>query len=166
VKPENIVVTNAGGERDFVKVLDFGIAKLTAARDDDTALTRAGSMIGTPKWMAPEAFLGKPVEAPADVYALGAILYLLLKGVAPLPGETLGELAEAHTRAVPAPLPDSVPADLRAIVSRCLEKAPADRYANAGELAIALAECAPGEARAADRANVVEPYGVTVVGEK
>jgi hypothetical protein len=167
IKPENIVVTNAGGERDFVKVLDFGIAKLTSARDDETALTRAGSMIGTPKWMAPEAFMGKPVEAPADVYALGAVLYLLLKGVAPMSGETLGELAEAHLRNAHAPLPSTVPADLAAVVERCLEKSPDDRYPNAGALADALAACAPSDARAAaERPSTIDAYGVTVVGKR
>ena len=62
-------------------------------------------MIGTPKWMAPEAFRGGPVEAPADVYGLGAVLYLLLTGAAPMQGETLVELAEAHLNKVIAALP-------------------------------------------------------------
>ncbi len=156
IKPENIVVTNAGGERDFVKVLDFGIAKLTAARDDDTALTRAGTVMGTPKWMAPEAFMGKSIEAPADVYALGAILYLLLTGVAPIPGETVGELADGHLRKTPDPLPDSVPADLASVTLRCLRKSPDERYPNAAALVEALAACgeagrwSPNDARATE----------------
>jgi len=169
VKPENLVVTNAGGERDFVKVLDFGIAKLTSVRDEETALTRAGSMIGTPKWMAPEAFRGKPVEAPADVYGLGAVLYLLLTGTAPMPGETLGELAQAHLNETqaPLPLPSSVPADIAAVIERCLKRAPEERYPNAGALAEALAACAPTDARAAtEKPNVIDAYGVTIVGNK
>ena len=167
IKPENLVVTNAGGERDFVKVLDFGIAKLTSVRDEETALTRAGSMIGTPKWMAPEAFRGKPVEAPADVYGLGAVLYLLLTGTAPMPGETLGELAEAHSNKTPAPLPTTVPADIAAVIERCLKRAPEERYPNAGALAEALAACAPTDARAAnERPNAIDAYGMTIVGDK
>jgi serine/threonine-protein kinase len=173
IKPENILVTIAGGERDFVKVLDFGIAKLTAARDDETALTRAGSVIGTPKWMAPEAFMGKTVGAPADVYALGAILYLLLKGAPPISGETLGELAEAHTQMAPLPLPDSVPADVAAVTMRCLRKSPDERYANAGDLVEALAACsdagrwtASNARRARESAKVISAYDVTVVEKK
>jgi serine/threonine-protein kinase len=167
IKPENIVVTNAGGERDFVKVLDFGIAKLTSARDEETALTRAGSMIGTPKWMAPEAFMGKEVEAPADVYGLGAILYLLLVGKAPMRGETIGELAEEHTRATPVSIPSSVPKDIASVIERCLKRAPAERFADAGALAEALAACAPTDAKAVtERPNVIDAYGVTVVGNK
>jgi hypothetical protein len=173
VKPENLVVTNAGGERDFVKVLDFGIAKLTAGRDEATAITRAGSVVGTPKWLAPEAFAGKPAEAPADVFALGAVLYLLLKGVPPIPGETLAEIAAAHARKTPAPLPESVPTDLAAVVERCLRKAPEERFPNAGALAEALAACADAgrwtatDARAApERGAHVDGYGVTVAARK
>ena len=173
VKPENILVTNAGGERDFVKVVDFGIAKLTSARDAETALTRAGSVVGTPKWIAPEAFAGKPVEAPADVYALGAVLYLLLKGVPPIPGETLAEIAAAHARSKLAPLPDSVAPDLAAVVERCMRKSPDERYPNAAAFAEALAACGDAgrwssvDARAApDRVSRVDGYGVTVAAPR
>jgi tRNA A-37 threonylcarbamoyl transferase component Bud32 len=143
VKPENLLVTTAGGERDFVKVLDFGIAKHVGKADATATLTRVGSVVGTPRWMAPEAFFTlSPVEATADVYGLGAVLYLLLTGRAPIAEESLPQIVAAHTQGTIAALPASVPRDLAAVVERCLRKAPEERYLNAGALAEALAACA------------------------
>jgi serine/threonine-protein kinase len=140
VKPENLVVATVGGEPDFVKVLDFGIAKLAADRED-VALTRTGLVLGTPQWLAPEAFAGQRVGPQADVYALGAVLYLILAGRPPFEGSTLVALAEAHVHREPPPLPGSVPQDLAAVVGVCLRKNPAERFATARDLVEALAAC-------------------------
>ncbi len=83
VKPENLLVTSPAGERDVVKVLDFGIAKVRET-DADAKLTGTGSMMGTPAYLSPEAVNGLPLDARADVYQLGAVLYLLLTGLPPV----------------------------------------------------------------------------------
>jgi serine/threonine-protein kinase len=141
VKPENLVLTRAGLEPDFVKVVDFGIAKLLDGKNDAT-LTVEGRFLGTPVWMAPEGFGAAPLGPPADVYALGAVLYLLLSGRPPFEGDNFAALANAHLTLAPPPLPASVPADIAAVVLRCLAKSPGERYASAAELVRALASCA------------------------
>jgi serine/threonine-protein kinase len=156
VKPENLIVTRAGGEHDFVKVLDFGIAKRASGREE-AGLTRTGWVIGTPMWLPPEAFAGTAVGPPADVYALGGVLYLLLSGEPPIHATSFAAYAEAHTRQTPARLPDTVPEDLQGIVMRCLRKSPDDRFRTARELADALADCHDaGRWSALDAACVVE----------
>ena len=117
VKPHNILVTQAGGERDFVKVVDFGIARRL---DQDGGLTREGWIGGTPSYISPEAAQGRPADTRSDVYGLGAVLHFLVTGEPP-----------AARRAIDPPL--------GAIVARCLEADPAARYRDAGELADALA---------------------------
>jgi serine/threonine-protein kinase len=156
VKPENLIVTRAGGEHDFVKVLDFGIAKRASGREE-AGLTQTGWVIGTPMWLPPEAFAGTTVGPPADVYALGGVLYLLLSGEPPIHATSFAAYAEAHTRQTPARLPDTVPDDLQAVVMRCLRKSPDDRFRTARELADALADCHDaGRWSALDAACVIE----------
>jgi eukaryotic-like serine/threonine-protein kinase len=143
VKPHNLFITTAGGEPDFVKVLDFGIAKVTRTEADLT-LTNAGWIGGTPAYMSPEAAAGQEVDARSDVYSLGATLYFALTGAPPFEGETIGALLSAHQRARPVPpsekLGAPLPPALDALVMRCLAKSPDDRYASAAELADALAD--------------------------
>ena len=141
VKPENLLVTTAGGEPDFVKVLDFGIASVAMA-EGDAKLTRTGAVMGTLAWLAPEAIRGDAIDARADVYALGAILYLMLAGRPPFEHETAVAVMSAHLHERPAP-PSSkrggpLPHELEAIVLRCLEKDPEARYPTAEALAEAL----------------------------
>src|SRR5439155_15343068 len=85
VKPENLFVTEIAGEYDFVKVLDFGIAQLKDS-GVDAKLTATGAVVGTPAWLPPEAIRGTAIDARADVYALGAVLYFLLAGRPPFEG--------------------------------------------------------------------------------
>jgi hypothetical protein len=141
VKPENLFVTQAGGEPDFIKVLDFGIAKVKDG-GDEAALTRAGAVLGSPRWLSPEGFAASVVGPGADVYALGAVLHLLLSGAPPFAGSSFAALAHAHLNEPPPDLPPAVPRDVAAVVARCLRKKPADRYATARELVDALAACA------------------------
>ena len=143
VKPENLFVVLLAGERDFIKVLDFGIAQVRAP---DTKLTATGSVVGTPQWLAPETIRGDEIDARADVYALGAVLYFLLAARPPFEGSSALALAHA-TLFTPASSPSArrvapLPADLEAVVMRCLEKDPAARFASARELAHALEACA------------------------
>jgi serine/threonine protein kinase len=168
VKPENLVLTQAGLELDFVKVVDFGVAKLVKGKDDAT-LTGVGKVLGTPLWLPPEGFAAKPLGPAADVYALGAVLHLLLSGGPPFDGDSLAALANAHLNVEPPPLPATVPADIAAIVARCLAKRPEERYASAGELATALASCAAAgtwKPRRASEVRVGPPAaGIDVMGK-
>lgn len=143
VKVENLFVTVAGGERDFLKVLDFGVAKLVRAEDAD--LTKTGALAGTPSTMSPELIRGDAVGPSADVYALGAVLYFLLVGRYPFEGEARSATMLSHL-ADPVVPPSvrsklEIPRDVEDIVMRCLEKEPGARFASAGALADALEAC-------------------------
>jgi serine/threonine-protein kinase len=147
LKPDNVFVL---GNR--VKVLDFGIAKLEQA---EAGRTRTGMVLGTPAYMAPEQCEGRPdVDARADVYAMGIVLFEMLTGRLPFSG-TFGELVVAHLTVAP-PLPSSlnpaVPAALDAVVVKALAKLPEQRFAGMVELqaalrAAALPSPAPGPTR-------------------
>ncbi len=142
VKPENVFLTSLGGEHDFVKVLDFGIAKVTNV---DATMTGTGWILGTPAYLSPEAAMGKEADARSDVYAVGAVLYFLLCGRPPFEGDNPALTMMAHIMHVPAPpsvkLGRPLPRDLEAVVMRALNKEPDQRFASASELALALAAC-------------------------
>ncbi len=145
VKPENIFVTHAGDEPDFVKVLDFGIAKLCGDARGAT-LTQTGAVFGTPAYISPEAAQGKVTSASSDVYGVGAVMHFMLAGRPPFVGASPAEVLLAHI-AQPAPslhaIPDlAVPADVAALVMRCLEKEPENRFRDASALATELAQLA------------------------
>jgi serine/threonine-protein kinase len=147
VKPENLFVTSLGGERDFVKVLDFGIAKLRDAEGSDT-LTREGVMIGTPMFMSPEQASGGVVDARSDKYALGAVLHNALTGRPPFEGPATSVLLGHMAIAASPPSKRAshpIPAALDALVLRCLEKDPSKRYASASALDDALAASTNGD---------------------
>jgi serine/threonine-protein kinase len=125
-----------------VKVLDFGIAKVTAV---DSTVTQTGWVMGTPAYISPEVAMGKEADARSDVYALGAVLYFLLTGMPPFERGNASAVLFAHINDEPTP-PSSaggrpVPADLEAFVMRALSKDPAKRFDDASEMALALAEC-------------------------
>jgi serine/threonine-protein kinase len=144
LKPQNLFAATLGGEGDVVKVLDFGVAKL--ADPALTGLTGEGHLAGTPAYMAPEVIGGAEATPAADVYALGGVLYFLLTGRAPFTAASVEALLAAQVSAPPVPpsarVDRAIPADLEAVVLRCLEKRPDARYRDAAELSAALAECA------------------------
>lgn len=147
VKPSNVFVGPGPGEQ--VTLLDFGIAKLGDLPKSAEKLTREHTLLGTPEYMAPECLLSSPeVDERADVYGLGVTLYECLTGKVPHEGGYADVLLK-HSTSAPAPVeavrPD-VPPTLAAVVTRCLERVPEDRFQSMGELADALAACvsAPG----------------------
>ena len=140
LKPDNIFIVNDNNKRDFVKLLDFGVAKLLGGDDsNDGWKTAAGSVIGTPAYMSPEQASGIPVDHRSDIYSLGAILYELFTGHPVFRAKSFGEFVVKHMNHDPIPpreLADapSIPAALEAVILRCLEKDPARRYQSVAEL--------------------------------
>jgi serine/threonine protein kinase len=137
VKPDNVFLVTAPGIDDHVKLLDFGIAKLAG----EVQLTGAGTMLGSPSFMAPEQVKNGLLDPRVDLWAVGATMYLALAGRPPFPAESLHALLFAICEHHPPPLtaldPDLDPR-LSAIVLRALEKDPARRFASAGEMRDAL----------------------------
>ena len=152
VKPDNLFVCRLGDEDDFLKMLDFGIAKIEGS--EEASVTRAGWVHGTPSYMSPEACNGAGVDARSDIYSLGAVIYFLLTGVPPFQAPTGAAVMLAHVSEEPEP-PSSrgvrVPADLERVVLRCLDKDPDARFQSARELDEALAACGDALATTGER---------------
>jgi eukaryotic-like serine/threonine-protein kinase len=153
IKPVNLMLTRLGGVADLVKVLDFGLVKrIDPEAGALPAVTHAGSMAGTPHYMAPEAITSPDkVDARTDLYALGAVGYFLLTGLEVFKGQNAIEICGHHLHTEPLPPSQrvdrppgapAIPADLEALVLGCLAKAPSDRPASADELRGALRGCA------------------------
>ncbi|MGF1509192.1 MAG: protein kinase [Myxococcota bacterium] len=142
LKPDNIFLTEVGSDRDWVKVLDFGVAKLADSESAGT-LTQTGMIFGTPKYMSPEQAEGRPIDNRADIYALGVILFELLVGRPPFVADTPVGLLLKHISDPPPKLsqirPDlQVDPRLESVVMKALAKHPKDRFQVVGDLAAEL----------------------------
>jgi serine/threonine-protein kinase len=146
LKPSNILVTQSANQPAVVKVLDFGIAKLASDKlDDDTTLAQRETIIGTPRYMAPEQSNGFQLTPAADVYSLGVILYEMMTGMAPFTGSTPTEIAQKHANDPPhspREIVAAIPEEIERVVLHALEKSPTDRPANAAEFRRELFEAA------------------------
>jgi serine/threonine-protein kinase len=155
LKPGNVMACVRGGVPDVAKLLDFGLVQTAGSREPDAKLTRQNAVLGSPAYMAAEQAAGKPCDARSDVYSLGATAFFLLVGRAPFAGTAM-EVVAAHINLAP-PCPRTanpdVPADLAALVTRCMAKNPADRFARVEELEAALATCACATEWGAERAG-------------
>ncbi|HTV25863.1 MAG TPA: serine/threonine-protein kinase [Polyangiaceae bacterium] len=156
IKPANVFVCRRWGKPDAVKVLDFGLAKNNA--DPPTGVTGQNVVLGTPLYISPEALKGPAViDRRSDIYSLGAVAYYMLTGQPVFSGSSTFEVCAHHLHSAPvAPSQRSgraIPADLEAVVLRCLAKSPGDRYATAGELERALAACVTSDEWSAERAR-------------
>ncbi len=145
LKPENIVLVSMRGDPDFVKVCDFGIAKIQDAKGDDSnaAITVAGIVCGTPEYMSPEQARGEPLDARSDIYSMACILYELATGTRPFSAETaLGVVTQHLTEPPVAPSrrrPDlPIDARLERLILRGMAKRREERFGSAGEMRYAL----------------------------
>lgn len=149
INPNNIFITRRGGVYDVAKLLDFGLVKSVSKKSDQTNITQTGTVSGTPKYMSPEQAFGEAEPgAASDLYSLGAVGYAMLCGKAPFEGSTAMHIMIAHARDPVVPLRqlnDQVPESLEAVIMRCLEKRPRDRYPDAATLREALLSCDSGE---------------------
>lgn len=147
LKPENVMLVEKGGDPDFVKVLDFGIAKVplgdVASSAKGAPITKAGMVFGTPEYMAPEQALGQNVDARADLYALGVILFEMLSGVRPFSSQSsVGILGQQLSKPTPTFAERSpgliVPPAAEAIARKLLSRDAVERYQSAPELSRAI----------------------------
>ena len=139
IKPANLVLVQTAGAGEYVKLIDFGIAR---DANDDSALTATGMVIGTPGYIAPEILSGASASSRADVFSLGAVLYALVTGVAPHRARTPAEALRATLEPPEAPSRYGVgiSAALDEVVLRCLARDPEARFADGAEVARALRE--------------------------
>ncbi|HMF42185.1 MAG TPA: protein kinase [Polyangia bacterium] len=151
LKPENIMLVEREGQRDVVKILDFGIAKVTQPQSGGEALTQAGVIFGTPEYLSPEQALGEAVDVRADIYAAGIILYEMLAGRRPFESEDKVKIISMHLSHAPPRIRDvsptvDVPLPLEQAVMQSLEKTREHRFASATAFLQALDDAeAPAE---------------------
>ncbi len=131
IKPDNVFLLNMAGQPDFVKLLDFSVAKLL---EGDRMKTQAGVVFGTPQYMSPEQGRGLPLDARSDLYALGILAFEMLTGNVPFHDDNPMTVIQMHLHAAVPPLPQSIPQSVQMIVRRALEKDPSRRYQSSGEM--------------------------------
>lgn len=171
LKPSNLFLTTDGSGRPLVKVLDFGVSKLSPGRGellDDLAITRTFQVFGSSHFMSPEQMRStRDTDARTDIWSLGATLFVLVTARYPFEGDGLAGLQRAiHTGPRPT-LHTDIPPELAAIVERCLQPEPSGRYATARDLGLALSRFASDErshtAASGDTAAVSPGWGPIVI---
>jgi serine/threonine protein kinase len=140
LKPENVLLIERAGEKDVVKLVDFGIAARTesAEREKEQKLTQQGMVLGTPPYMSPEQFTGKALDLRSDVYSLGVMVYEMLTAQLPFQADTAWQWATHHMTSSPRSFDETsgggrIPEALRRTVLKALSKEPADRQSSAGQ---------------------------------
>jgi serine/threonine protein kinase len=147
IKPSNIVLIDIEGQSDFVKIVDFGIAKLLNADPDSGNLTRTGEVFGSPAYMSPEQWKGHKLDARADIYSLGAVMYRCLSGKSMFEADDILQLMYKQVTEMPssfASLGVSLPTEIEQIVFKAIEKDPANRYQSMRELMAVLSQFKQG----------------------
>ncbi|MBP6745519.1 serine/threonine protein kinase [bacterium] len=150
LKPSNIMLVQLDHDPDFVKILDFGIAKLLTPTEGETDnLTRTGEVFGSPPYMSPEQCRALPVDARCDIYSLGCVMYRTISGKQPITGHDLIEYLYKHVNETPEAFsivcPElNIPPDLEAIIFKAMAKQPDDRFQSMGELREALDQAYQG----------------------
>lgn len=180
LKPENVLLVERDGQKDFVKVLDFGIAKNVTDGDDEDnkqnprrKLTNPGVAMGTPEYMAPEQAAGRVADARSDVYAVGGILYEMLAGRAAYEGSNFMEILHKKANELPAPISgyrNDVPLEMEDLVKRTMAKDPAARPQTMEDLERELNEiawhCLPSQTSNRNRIMVDTPRPVVLSGSR
>ncbi len=143
LKPDNVYLITLQGRQNFVKVVDFGIAKLTDAEGASTGKTQTGMVMGTPAYMSPEQGSGETnkIDARSDIYSLGVMMYQMATGRLPFPGTNFGEVLMGHLQKKPdAPrtINPQIQPDYEAVILKCLEKRQDDRYQSMSALREAI----------------------------
>lgn len=140
IKPSNLILATTPEKPDFVKIVDFGIAKvLTDESEDSMNLTRTGDILGSPLYMSPEQCMGNKMDSRSDIYSLGCVMYQALVGVTPLKGENAVQLIFRHVHDMPAQ-PRSIKADIELpdimepLLFKCLQKDPDKRFSTMDDL--------------------------------
>jgi serine/threonine protein kinase len=139
LKPDNVYLIVHKGKKNFVKVVDFGIAKLTDEQGQSTGKTQTGMVMGTPAYMSPEQAGGMTtrIDARSDIYSLGCMMYQMATGKLPFPGSSFGEVLIGHLQLPPPPIRElnpEVPEAYEAVIMKCLEKQQDNRYQSMQEL--------------------------------
>ncbi len=160
IKPSNIVLINLEGQQDFVKIVDFGIAKLLNADPDSGNLTRTGEVFGSPAYMSPEQWKGHKLDARADIYSLGAVMYRCLSGTTMFEADDVLQLMYKQVTEMPASFASlgvHLPTEIEQIVFKAIEKDPANRYQSMRELTAVLSQFK----QTLSTTDTVEPVSIT-----
>ncbi len=159
IKPSNLVISQQKDGSDLVKLVDFGIAKVMKITEGEKPqqLTQAGEIFGTPAYMSPEQCNGGKVDERSDIYSFGCLMYEALAGEPPLVGDTFINTVVKHISEKPKPFAEktnnlNVPPHIEAVILKCLEKNPEDRYQSVKELKLALVDAA-----IADNVKLAQP---------
>src|SRR5688572_2223478 len=134
IKPQNMLILPETGD---LKIMDFGIARVSAVKTGEAGLTTAGTVMGTPDYMSPEQAQGLPADFRSDIYSLGIVLFEVFTGALPFTGDTVMAIVLSHIRTPPPPprqVNPRVPERLEAIILRAIDKDPARRYQSVGDL--------------------------------
>ncbi|HRI68181.1 MAG TPA: serine/threonine-protein kinase, partial [Polyangium sp.] len=171
LKPENIFIVTRGLDKHFVKILDFGIAKV--ATSGENKLTRAGAVFGTPHYMSPEQAAGSPLDHRTDIYSLGVMMYEMVSGALPFTADNFMGILSQHMYQAPPPLgklnlEPACPAELEAIIFKCLSKVADDRYPDMAALSADLQRFQDGNVpeAVAEMASRPEGFSGTVTPDK
>ncbi|MEM9074171.1 MAG: protein kinase [Myxococcota bacterium] len=174
MKPENVFLVERGSQRDFVKIVDFGIAKMSDIETEGAPgrkLTKTGMIFGTPEYMSPEQAAGKSLDHRVDVYAVGVILFECLVGRVPFVGDSFMGILTQHMFEEPPALRDVNPnvscsAELEMVVYKALSKDPDQRYRSMAELGEAVREAMQGRVSQATLVGYGEPVKAKARGPR
>ncbi|HZF54493.1 MAG TPA: serine/threonine-protein kinase [Polyangiaceae bacterium] len=165
LKPDNVILVPRGADEEFVKILDFGIAKVMSTAEK---LTMAGAVFGTPHYMSPEQAAGNPVDHRTDVYSLGIMFYEMASGSLPFNADNFMAILSQHMYQAPTPIREVAPEcslGLEAVILKCLSKKPEARYQTMDELREDLEKLKNGEVPGAVAEMVNRADGFSVPPE-